>query len=137
MGGGNDIKVPQKTDIETPEISAEWRRADFDLPVMFVWAYDTIAILPDYEDSEPGTLPAGQLVSCAEVTEDPGHFLCDLDDPTFVERAALPAGRVMRLRPWCFATRLQVVLQAEDLLTLTTPAERTSRWRRLLRRICR
>lgn len=118
-------------------ISRVWRLVLCDLPVTFVWAYDTAAILPDYDDSEAGTLPAGQLISFAEVTEDPGHFLCDLDDPAWVEKAALPRGRVMRFRPWCFATRLQVVLQAEDFHTLTTAAERHSWWRRLVRRIMR
>lgn len=118
-------------------ISREWRLVLSDLPVTFVWAYDTAAILPEYDDSEAGTLPAGQFVSFAEVTEDPGHFLCDLDDPAWVEKAALPRGRVMRFRPWCFATRLQVVLQAEDFYKLTTAAERPSRWRRLVRGIMR
>lgn len=118
-------------------ISGEWRLVLCDLPVTFVWAYDTTAILPDYDDSEAGTLPAGQLVSFAEVAEDPGHFLCDLDDPAWVEKAALPRGRVMRFRPWCFATRLQVVLEAEDFHTLTTAAERPSRWRRRVRGMMR
>ena len=65
----------QTSDSENPAICREWRRVLRDLPVTFVWAYDTAAILPDYDDSEPGILPAGQLISFAEVTEDPGHCL--------------------------------------------------------------
>ena len=53
------------------------------------------------------------------------------------EKAALPPGRVMRLRPWCSATRLQAVLQAEDYHTLTTAAARPPWWRRLCRRAMR
>lgn len=115
----------------------EWRRVLRDLPVTFVWAYDTAAILPDYDDSEPGMLPAGQLISFAEAAEDPGHYLCDLDDPAWVEKVALPRGRVMRYRPWCSATRLQAVLEAEHFHRLTTAAVRPSRWRRLVRGIVR
>ena len=127
----------QANDSASPAISREWRLVLSDVPVTFVWAYDTAAILPDYDDSEAGILPAGQLISFSEVTEDPGHFLCDLDDPAWVEKAALPRGRVTRFRPWCFATRLQVVLQAEHFHTLTTASERPSRWRRLVKGIRR
>ena len=48
-------------------ISREWRLVLSDLPVTFVWAYDTTAILPDHDDSEAGPLPAGQLVSSVEL----------------------------------------------------------------------
>lgn len=104
-----------------------------DLPVTFVWAYDTSAILPDYYDSEVGILPAGQFVMFSETAELPGHLLCDLDDPSFVESVALPRGRIQRFRPWCFATRLQAVLGAPQYHNLTVPADRPSWSRRLLR----
>jgi hypothetical protein len=116
-------------------ISKEWRRVSSDLPVTFVWAYDTAAILLDYHDSESGILQEGQLIKFSGVVEDPCHYLCDLDDPSYVEKAALPTGRIQRFRPWCFATRLQVVLAADLYRNLTVSAERPSWTKRLLRRI--
>lgn len=127
----------QASGIGSPQTTQEWRCVSADLPVTFVWAYDTIAILPDYDDSELGTLPAGQFIRFSEVAEVPGHYLCDLEDPSFVESTALPAGRIQRFRPWCFATSLQAVLQADHYHTLTTSAERPSWSQRLLRRISR
>jgi hypothetical protein len=108
----------------------EWRRTSFDLRVTLVWAYDTTAILPDYDDSKSALLPAGQLLLFSAMADAPGHYLCDLDDPSFVERAALPKGRVQRFRPFCFATRLQAVLTADDYHIHTTPAARPARWHR-------
>ncbi len=125
------------SDSASPAVTREWRRVSSDLPVIFVWAYDTAAILDDYYDSEPGTLPAGQLILFSAVAEDPAHYLCDLDDPSFVENAALPAGRVMRFRPWCSATRLQAVLQVEHYHTQTAATERPSWLKRLIRRMTR
>lgn len=129
--------MDQATHIEMPVVTSEWRRTTCELPVTFVWAYDTTAILPDYYDSETGTLPAGQFIMFSEVAEDPGHYLCDLDDPSFVESVSLPTGRIQRFRPWCFATRLQAVLEADHYRTLTTAADRPSWLRRLFRRITR
>ena len=125
------------THIDSPEIKRVWRRTTSELPVTFVWAYDTTAILPDYYDSETGRLPAGQFIMFSDVAEDPSHYICDLDDPSFVENASLPRGRIQRFRPWCFATRLQAVLGADHYRDLTIVAERPSWLRRLFRRITR
>ena len=73
----------------------------------------------------------------SDVTEDSGHYLCDLDDPSFVEKMSLPSGRIQRFKPWCSATRLQAVLEAVQYRDLTTLAERPSWLRRLFRRITR
>lgn len=116
---------------------ASWRRVLSNLSVTYVWAYDTAAILDDYDDSETGTLPAGQLIKFSAVSEDPEHLLCDLDDPKMVERTQLPRGRVMRFRPWCFATRLQVIVAAADYERLTTATERVSWLRRFFRNMMR
>ncbi len=129
--------MDEVTHIESPVITREWRRTNSELPVTFVWAYDTTAILPDYYDSETGRLPAGQFIMFSDVAEDPSHYLCDLDDPSFVESVSLPVGRIQRFRPWCFATPLQAVLEADHYRDLTTAAERPPWLRRLLRRITR
>lgn len=118
-------------------ITGEWRRTTAEVPATFVWAYDTTAILPDYYDSEIGKLPAGQLIMFSEFADESGHYLCDLDDPSFVERVSLPVGRIQRFRPFCFATRLQVVLEADHYRNLTTAAQRPSRLKRLLRCLMR
>jgi hypothetical protein len=110
-----------------------WRRVVVDLPVTYVWAYDTVAILDDYYDSEAGTLPAGQLIRFSAAADDPSYFICDLDDPRFIERTQLPRHRVFRFRPWSSATTLQVVVAANDFHVSTDPARRPTRLRRLLR----
>lgn len=111
-----------------------WRRVLANLPVTYVWAYDTVAILDDYFDSETGILATGQLIRFSAVADDSNFFICDLDDSRFIERTQLPRGRIQRFRPWCFATRLQAVVAATDYETLTTGAERPTRWQRFLRR---
>lgn len=128
--------------VETAALDAEsssqttWRRVIADLHVTFVWAYDTVAILDDYYDSETGVLPSGQLLRFSGITEEsPDHVLCDLDDCRFVESACLPSGRVLRHGILCRATRLQAVLSLGDYQSLTTPAERPSRIARLIRRL--
>ncbi|MEN3939802.1 hypothetical protein WJU23_00790 [Prosthecobacter sp. SYSU 5D2] len=114
---------------------SSWRRLNKDLKVTFVWAYDTVAILPEYDDSEPGILPSGQLIKFSESAEFEGHYLCDLDNPTFVESVALPEGRIHRFRPWCFATVLQAVISAEDYHQGTAEAARPAWFKRVIRRI--
>ena len=107
-----------------------------DLDVTFVWAYDTIAILDDYYDSEMGVLPSGQLLRFSAITEEsPDHVICDLDDCRFVESACLPSGRVFRWGPFCRDTPLQVVLSLSDYQSLTAPAERPPWFARLFRRL--
>lgn len=113
----------------------QWRLVLADLSATYVWAYDTNVILDDYEDSETGILPAGQLIKWSSVSEKPDHFLCDLDNPKAIERTQLPKGRIMRFRPWCFATQLQVVIAAADYDALTIDAERASWSQRFFRRI--
>jgi len=113
-----------------------WRRVLADVSVTYVWAYDTVAILDDYYDSEAGTLPAGQLVRFSAAAEkDPNYFICDLDDCRFIEHTQLPHGRIFRSRPWCSATRLQAVIAVPDYKALTADAVRPSWWQRLFRRI--
>jgi hypothetical protein len=101
------------------EPARTWRRVLTDLSVTYVWAYDTVAILDDYYDSQPGILPSGQLIMFSAVADDLQHFICDLEDPRCVERRQLPRGRMFRFRPWCFTTRLQAVVAASDFHTLT------------------
>ncbi|MCB1277460.1 hypothetical protein [Prosthecobacter sp.] len=122
------------SDSETP---SHWRRVLANLSVTYVWAYDTTAILDDYYDSEMGTLPAGQLIKFSAVSEQPDYILCDLDDPRMIERTQLSKGRVMRFRPWCFATRLQAVIAAADYEGLAIETERASWLRRFFRRMTR
>ena len=117
----------------TPPTANLWRRSLADLPVTYVWAYDTTAILDEYDDSEAGVLPAGQWLRFSAVAELPEHFLCDLDDPRFIEKHHLPSGRVQRFRPWCFATRIQFVVSVSDFHEFTIESERPS-W---FHRICR
>lgn len=121
-GGLNDLIVGQ------------WRRVIAEIPVTLVWAYDTIAILDDYHDSEAARLPAGHFIAFSQATEEsPLHVLCDIDDPERAERQCLAPGRVMRDRPWCSATRLQAVMLENDLRALTVPEPRPSRVQRFLR----
>ena len=110
-----------------------WRRVLADLSVTYVWAYDTVAILDDYYDSQPGILPSGQLIMFSAVADDPQHFICDLDDPRFIERRQLPRGRMFRFRPWSFTTRLQAVVATSDFHALTAATARPSWFQRLLR----
>ena len=131
-GPSNSTVTSSMTVVSSP---STWKRATADLSATFVWGYDTVAILDpeDYYDFEHGVLPAGQLLRFSADAQEPGFVLCDLDDPRTVERRALPAGRVLRQLPWCFATRLQAVVAASDYQRLTTDAERPSRLRRLAR----
>lgn len=81
-------------------------------------------------------LPIGHLIAFSQITdESPNHVLCDIDDHLKAERECLAAGRVMRRRPWCFASPLQAVLQASDYHSFTVPARRPSWLRRILRLI--
>ncbi len=113
-----------------------WRKTMAPVAVTIVWAYDTSAILDDYHDSQEGTLSAGQLIKFSQVIEESSdHLLCDLDDPGFVERECLAPGRVLRYRPWCFATRLQVVMARHDYEASTAEARRPSWLHRLMRKI--
>jgi len=118
----------------TPPTANLWRRSLADLPVTYVWAYDTTAILDEYDDSEAGVLPAGQWLRFSAVAELPEYLLCDLDNPRFIEKSQLPPGRVFRYRPWCFATRLQVVVRATDFRDFTVESERPSLIQRFFRR---
>lgn len=112
----------------------DWRRTTTEIHVTLVWGYDTVAILDDYDDSEVATLPVGHLIAFSQITdESPDHVLCDIDDHRRAERDCLAPGRVMRYRPWCFATRLQAVLRASDFHSFTVPARRPSWFRRVLR----
>ena len=134
----NTSNAPVETAAPDAESSsrATWRRTIADLDVTFVWAYDTIAILDEYYDSEAGVLPSGQLLRFSAITEEsPDHVLCDLDDCRFVESACLPSGRVLRHGMLCRATRLQAVLLRGDYQSATTPAERPSWFARLIRRL--
>ncbi|QIF01717.1 hypothetical protein [Roseimicrobium sp. ORNL1] len=131
--------MDEATHIENPTITREWRRVSSDIPVTLVWAYDTVASLEleDCYDSEAATLPAGQLIMFSQVTEDPHLYLCDLDDPRFVEKAVLPTGRILRIWPYHSATRLQAVIEAEHYDKSTVPATRPSWSERLFRRLAR
>lgn len=112
----------------------EWRRTTAEIHVTLVWGYDTVAILDDNYDSEEATLPAGHLIAFSQITaESPDLVLCDIDDHRRAERECLAPGRVVRHRPWCFATRLQAVLPANDFHCFTVPARRPSWFRRVLR----
>lgn len=114
--------------------AGDWRRTTAEIHVTLVWGYDTVAILDDYYDSEEATLRVGHLIAFSQVTdESPGHVLCDIDDHRRAERECLASGRVMRHRPWCFATRLQAVLRADDFHSFTVPVRRPSWFRHVLR----
>ena len=117
----------------TPIATQEWRRTVTDLQATYVWAYDTVAILDNYYDSEEGVLPLGQWIRFSAVSELPDHFLCDLDDPRFIEKHHLPSGRVQRFRPWCSATRIQAVVSALDFHAFTVESERPSWVQRVYR----
>jgi len=94
--------------------TTSWRKSLDHLDVTYVWAYDTSAILDDYNDSHDGIFPKSFLLKPSEVTEDGHHVLCDVADHGLLERTCLPKNRVMRYRPWCWATPLQIVLTLED-----------------------
>ena len=93
------------------------RRAIEPIKATYVWAYDTVAILPDYDDSHEGILPAGALVSQSETIS--GSVLCDLKNRKEIERNQLPKKRIFRLPIWCHATPLQVVISKNDFETKT------------------
>lgn len=97
------------------------RRVLEPLQVTYVWAYDTLAILPEYDDSEGDVLPAGALISESERQQH--HVLCDLKDRKIIEKNQLPKKRIFRFFPWCFATPLQAVIRNEDFETKTEPVE--------------
>jgi hypothetical protein len=128
--GHTNPRMIAETTESTPPASNLWRRSLVDLRVAYVWAYDTTAILAEYDDSEAGVLPAGQSLRFSAVAEQPEHFLCDLDDPRFIEKHHLPSGRVHRFRPWCFATRIQAVIRKSDYHQFTVESERPSRLKR-------
>ena len=134
----NTSNAPVETAVPDAESSSQatWRRTIADLDVTFVWAYDTVAILDDYYDSEAAVLPSGQLLRFSAITEEsPDHVLCDLDDCRFVESACLPGGRLLRNGMLCRATRLQAVLSLGDYQSATMPAERPPWLIRLIRRL--
>lgn len=111
-----------------------WRITLADLRVTYLWWYDTFAILPEYEDTHEGLLPAGNFIRMSGASECDDRLICDLHNAKFIERNCLPKNRIQRLRPFCYATPLQVLLTPGDFATLTTkmePPQRAWAWFRL------
>ena len=96
-----------------------WRITRDDIPVLFQWWYDTVAILDDYFDSEEGILPAGTVVREVERDAGRGRVLCDLEDPRAIEKTQLPEGREVRMKLFCRATPLRAELSVDDWDTRT------------------
>ena len=100
-----------------------WREPIEDLAVTFTWCYDTVAILPEYDDSERGILPAGTLVRESERDDAEGFVIADIRDAKLIERSQLPKGRVKRFFLFCRATPLQVRIPIGDWNTKTKTAQ--------------
>jgi hypothetical protein len=102
------------------EDKAQWRQTVRPLNVTYLWWYDTVAILPEYDDTENGILPAGEFIRFFD--SEGGKTICDLHDPKRIEKCQLPAGRIRRFRPFAFATPLQAILDDDDFSS-TIPAD--------------
>ena len=83
-----------------------------EIPVLFRWWYDTSAILPEYDDSETGTIPVGTKIKAVETEGD--RIVCDLENARKIESTQLEKGRVKRVFLFCRATPLQVEMSLED-----------------------
>ncbi len=102
------------------EDKVQWRQTVRPLNVTYLWWYDTVAILPEYDDTEMGILPAGEFIRFA--ASEGGKTICYLHDPKRIEKSQLPSGRIHRFRPFAFATPLQAILDDDDFSS-TIPAD--------------
>ncbi|MCM8527250.1 MAG: hypothetical protein NE327_12085 [Lentisphaeraceae bacterium] len=95
-------------------MSETWYVTTEDLNVVYYWCYDTVLILPEYEDSEEGILPKGEHV---KVSQDKGwdaYILLDLKNSKKLKKSQLPKGKVAEIFLYCKATPLQAFVTPQQ-----------------------
>ena len=95
------------------KMSVEWLQCKEDTKVLYLWWYDTAAILDEYDDSEEGVLPKGELVKISnDVTYD-GMITLDLKNHKKLMRSQLPKDRVHKIFLFCTPTPLTAVVSKD------------------------
>ena len=91
-----------------------WYMVKEDIEVTYLWWYDTIAILPEYDDTENGLLPKGEKV---RISEDKGcepNILLDLENHKNLKKSQLPKKRIQETLLLCKATPLQAIITKQQ-----------------------
>ena len=84
-----------------------------EIKVKYCWWYDTIAILPEYDDSTDGILPKGELVKVAEENSSESDILLNPLNHKKLKRTQIPKGRIQEMLLLCKATPLQILVSKE------------------------
>ena len=71
-------------------------RSNGTMPVLYVWWYDTVAILDDYSDSYGSDLPAGEEFTIMEGDENGVEFYCRPRRSRRLRKRVLPKGTQIR-----------------------------------------
>ena len=87
-----------------------WYKNKSDLNVKYLWWYDTIAILDEYDDTEDGVLPMGELVKISEDKYLEEYLVLDLKNHKKLIMSQLPKGRVHKTFMLCNPTPLQALV---------------------------
>ena len=95
-------------------MSENWYICEADTKVLYFWWYDTIAILPEYDDIEEGILPKGELVKISEDEYTGELVLLDLKNHKKLKKSQLPKGRVQESLLLCKATPLQALVTKDE-----------------------
>ncbi len=90
-----------------------WYICKEDTPVKFLWWYDTVAILPEYDDIEDGTLPKDELVKMSGDEYIKGFIVLDLKNHKKLKKSQIPKGRIKEIFIFCRITPLQALVSQQ------------------------
>lgn len=91
-----------------------WYITKEDIKVTYIWWYDTIAILAEYDDSENGILPKGEKVRVAKDESCQPNIILDLENHKRLKKSQLPQKRVQESFLLCKPTPLQAIITKEQ-----------------------
>ena len=86
-----------------------------DIKVKYLWWYDTIAILPEYDDTEIGILPKDELVEISGDEYEDGYIVLNLMNHKKLKKTQISKGRISEVFLFCKATPLQALVTPEEL----------------------
>lgn len=89
-------------------------KTKIDIKVKYFWWYDTVAILPEYDDTEIGILPKNELVEISEDEYEDGYIVLDLMNHKKLKKTQIPKGRIYEIFLGCKATPLQALVTQQE-----------------------